>query len=310
MVFYKTEVFCYISKKVVFMKFTGNQKKIERGDIPMKCTKCGATLLDTDQFCNKCGAKVVRQKRCPDCGTVLRDGTLFCPGCGKKVGEVQEKEVAKGETLDIPIEVIERNILSETAAEMLTDDRKRNAMGKRETQSIPAKKKPTPEPPVRKKRPVYEEAEEDEEDWDDEEDFEEEEWDDDEDEEGPDILTIMTIIIGCVLLVVAVFIGYHFYRQYVPKDYGEVAEEMQEEQEAENSEETDAYAGTLRIRSNVNVRTSPSTEGTSVIMVAKQDETYHYYNISEDGNWYCIALEGKGGTYDRGYVFADYVTIE
>lgn len=295
------------------MKFTGNQKKIERGDIPMKCTRCGATLLDTDQFCNKCGAKVIRQKRCPDCGTVLRDGTLFCPGCGKKVGEAQEKEVEKGETLDIPIEVIERNILSETAAEMLTDDRKRNTTVKKEAQSIPVKKKPTPEPPVRKKRPVYEEVEEDEEDWEEEEDLEEEDWDDeedDEDEEGTDILTIMTVIIGCVLLVVAVFIGYHFYRQYVPKDYEEAAEEMQEEQEAESGEETGAYAGTLRIRSNVNVRTSPSTEGTSVIMVAKQDETYHYYNVSEDGNWYCIDLEGKGGAYDRGYVFAYYVTVE
>lgn len=42
----------------------------------MVCKKCGASLMEDDQFCPECGAKVIRKKKCPECGETLREGTL------------------------------------------------------------------------------------------------------------------------------------------------------------------------------------------------------------------------------------------
>ena len=84
----------------------------------MVCTECGARLMDTDQFCPKCGTKVKREKRCPDCGAVLREGTKFCHKCGRLVEGSDSGRQASEETLDIPIDAIEQNILSETEAEI------------------------------------------------------------------------------------------------------------------------------------------------------------------------------------------------
>ena len=88
----------------------------------MKCKKCGASMLDTDKFCNQCGWKVVRKRKCPECGAVLREGVKFCPECGSMVdGEPESGKkvpVREEETSDIPIEDIEQNILSETEREM------------------------------------------------------------------------------------------------------------------------------------------------------------------------------------------------
>ncbi len=75
----------------------------------MICTKCGARLMETDQFCPKCGAKVIKEKKCPDCGEILRDGVKFCPGCGRAVGSKKSRRTMSDEGLDIPIEAIERN---------------------------------------------------------------------------------------------------------------------------------------------------------------------------------------------------------
>lgn len=88
----------------------------------MKCKKCGASLLDTDKFCNQCGWKVVRKRKCPECGAALREGVKFCPECGSMVDGETEREkkipVREEETTDIPIDDIEQNILSETEREM------------------------------------------------------------------------------------------------------------------------------------------------------------------------------------------------
>ena len=97
-----------------------------RGEKDMICTKCGARLMETDQFCPKCGAKVVKaikEKRCTECGEILRDGVKFCPGCGRAVGGKSSRPVVSDETLDMPIEAIERNILTETAAEIKKERR-------------------------------------------------------------------------------------------------------------------------------------------------------------------------------------------
>lgn len=288
----------------------------------MICKKCGARLLDTDQFCPKCGAKVIKEKRCPDCGAVLREGTKFCHECGRLVENVGNPHPVSEETTDIPIEAIERNILSETEAKIRAERVGQSAGGQKKSRSSqegtvrkspepskkrnvpepPKKKRNVPEPPPKKKKPVYRED-----------DWEEDDWDDD-DGESVDVITIMTAVVGCVLLVVIAFLGYHLYQQYVPKNY----EKVQEQQEEEQQEEEDQNSGqdvsgdsgstvyTLTIVDNVNVRDNPSTSGTNIIKVAKEGETYECYGSAGDGSWYEIKLED--GT--TGYVYQDYVTVE
>lgn len=334
----------------------------------MICTKCGARLLDTDQFCPECGAKVIKEKRCPDCGAVLREGTKFCHKCGRLVESIDDVPQVSEETLDIPIEAIERNILSETEAKIMAERnvkstvRKKQAPGAaasghteydrqdsgrpagknrsaqsagnsnkskssqsagsqhksrssqegtvRRTPEPPKKKRAVPEPPPKKKKTVYREDDWEEEDW------EEDDWDDD-DEESVDVITVMTAVVGCVLLVVVAFLGYHLYRQYVPKNYEKVQEQQQEEQQEEESQDngqnvTEAAGDdgsalyTLTIVDNVNIRDNPSTSGTNIIKVAKAGETYECYGSAGDGSWYEIKLED--GT--KGFVFKDYVTVE
>lgn len=284
----------------------------------MICTKCGARLMETDQFCSKCGARVIKEKRCPDCGEILRDNVRFCPGCGRAVGARRSAPAVSDETLDIPIEAIERNILSETAAEIKAERRPQPAPRKSSAGGQAEKKQTSlTAPQPRKKKPAYrEEVWEDEED----EDWEDEDWDDE--EEGIDAITVMTVVTGCILLIVIAVLGFHFYRQYVPKNYGdaveqgEEAEDRQEDQEPPEQEEDNGSqeqtpvitgdASRLTIESNVNVRDWPSTSGTNVLKVAKVGETYVCNGVTEDGDWYEIVLED--GTV--GYVFQDYVSVE
>lgn len=335
----------------------------------MICTKCGARLQQTDQFCPKCGARVIKDRRCPDCGEVLRDGVKFCPGCGRAVGSSKSTPAVSDETLDIPIDAIEKNILSETAAEIKAERRtgsaparrnasgdssqrrsssgektvkrtparnetagstssRRTASGQGTSAKAPVKKKQAaaPAPPPRKKKPVYREEVWEDDDWDDEEEWDDDDWDDDDwddDEEGVDAITIMTVVTGCLLLIVVAVLGFHFYRQYVPKNYDKAAEEEQEAEEGEEDQETSGQGGEegsgedeeteiasgiskLTIDSDVNVRDQPSTSGTNVLKVAKAGETYDCNGGTEDGEWYEIVLED--GTI--GYVFHDYVSVE
>lgn len=326
----------------------------------MICAKCGARLLDTDQFCSRCGTKVIKEKRCPDCGAVLREGTKFCHKCGRLIEASEKAQQVPEETLDIPIEAIERNILSETEKKIRAEQgavRKKPSAGAQESRmkknegqekprpsqnspgqeksrpsqsatgqsrstasqgtvrrapEPPKKKKAVPEPP-RKKRPVYREEDDwEDEDWE-EDDWNDDDWDDDDEEESVDVITIMTAVIGCVLLVVVAILGYHLYQQYVPKNYEKVQEEEQQEQaqdsgqeEAEPSADGDNAVYTLTIVDNVNVRDNPSTSGTNILKVAKAGETYECYGSAGDGSWYEIRLE-DGST---GYVFQDYVTVQ
>lgn len=322
----------------------------------MRCTSCGERLMDTDQFCPKCGAKVIREKRCPECGALLREGTRFCHKCGCLVSDAEnrtdDKRKVSQETLDIPIDAIEHNILSETAAEIRADRRAEDTPRKKTPQegaaahrntakSAPAKsasagnntskgtgtrsvsadknahtKSATVHSPAKKnaaagKKAHYREKEWDEDDWDEDED----DWD--EDEEGVDVITVMTAVVGCVILVVVAVLGYHMFRQYMPKDYEQAAEESQQAEDGEEQEQAaeqgqsldgdaDAENFTVTIVSNVNVRDNPSTTGTNILQVAKEGEVYAGIGRTEDGEWYQILLED--GTV--GYVFHDYVTVE
>lgn len=272
----------------------------------MICTNCGAHLMDSDQFCPKCGAKAIKDRRCPDCGTVLREGTKFCHKCGRPInGEGSTGKVSE-ETLGIPVDAIERNILSETAAELKAVRRKESVPQHGSVQ----KNRPVKNEPSRKKRINYRE----------EEDWEDDDWDDD--EEGVDIITVMTAIVGCVILVVVAMLGYNLYRQYVPNNYSNLSEDSggeQQDQEtdeepqgqeladgwgADEGEQEESY--TLTVIHNVNVRDNPSTSGTNVLKVAQEGDTYTCYGSVESGEWYKILLEDGS----IGYVFHEYVTVE
>lgn len=390
----------------------------------MVCKECGAALMDTDQFCPKCGTKVIKEKRCPDCGAVLREGTRFCHKCGRLV-ENGGRQKAAEEMEDIPIDAMEQNILSETAAEIKAGrggdrESRRTAPAERRPERSPAPQKSKaehapaskstvsgtapkkaaeqapskstasksasertassksassknvseraasaknapskgasgrstsaksaperslasgkaapgkrpappsserrssiPEPP-RRKRIDYREDDWEDEDWEDDED-----WDEDEDdEEGIDFITIMTVVVGCVLLIVVALLGYRLYRQYAPRDYEEEAVQEddvpadEDDGEEEKPQETDGSGeqsiadgdenGTYQIivtGREVNVRNQPSTSGTEILGKVREGDVLPCYGTTEDGQWYEIRLEN--GT--PGYVFHEYVAAE
>jgi len=51
-------------------------------EMPLRCSECGAELLEGDMFCAQCGAPVRRRIMCPSCGAEAREGDRFCRHCG------------------------------------------------------------------------------------------------------------------------------------------------------------------------------------------------------------------------------------
>lgn len=270
----------------------------------MVCKKCGAEIFPDDQFCPECGAKIIRKKRCPECGELYRVGTKFCPNCGAETGEARS---AKKSDPD--------------------------AAPKKKTSSGAAPRRKSDPAPPPKKKPVYrEEPPRRRRDW------EDEDWDDDDDDEedSVDFLSIMTVAVGCIILVVVAVLGYNLFQRYVPKNYDRAAEEQQESEEdgeegedgeaegsgdgqalepQEQPEEAEAEVsesesgGTLVTIADVRIRTSPSTGSDStVIKTAKTGESYEYIEVVEGGAWYHIILVDE--EYDEGYVSADYVEVQ
>ena len=337
----------------------------------------------------------------------MRDGTKFCHKCGRAVEQDGGGKKNQDDEIDMPMDAIERNILSETAAEIKADRRaegaprrkpapqsgasadvaergtvtrqaarnvsersesSRGASGQGKTargaqerrtspgngsvrssseHSVPSRnaapkrrgpepegrrRQPDPEPP-RKKRASYREEEWEDDRWEDEDErWEDDDWGDDDwddDEEGVDVITIMTAVLGCVLLVVVAVLGFNLYKQHVPKNYDQVAEKEEEEGDEEEQEESqeDGQDGsqeleegdvnlteeeqggesfTLVVTHNVNIRDNPSTSGTNVLKVAQEGETYDCKGSAGDGDWYEIVLEDGSS----GYVFKDYVTVQ
>lgn len=146
-----------------------------------------------------------------------------------------------------------------------------------------------------------------------------------------DILSILTVAVGCILLVILAVLGYNLYSRYMPKDYDKIAKEQEAEQEeAEESGQTEqpdggqeltqepvdddveaevTAGGTLVTTAAVNIRDNPSTDSTTVIKKAKEGESYEYTEAVEGGTWYRILLPDEPD-YEYGYVFADYVEIQ
>lgn len=244
---------------------------------------------------------------CTNCGAHLRDTDLFCSKCGCPVNSAGQDDAVTDKTLDIPIDVIERNIISETAAEVSLQKHAaaKSALPPKKT-SMPAaakKKESVPAAPKRKKVNYREEENWEEDDWDDE-------------EESVDIITIMTAIVGCVLLVVIAVLGYHMYRQYSPKNYGDAAQESEDgetditEQEMEEQQLPGEFSGPISdhyvtVTKNVNVRDNPSTTDSNILKVAQEGEVYPYAGRTEDGEWIEILLDDNS----VGYVFHEYVTV-
>lgn len=241
---------------------------------------------------------------CPECGAHLESSDQFCPGCGVRI--IRKKRCPEcGEMLR------EGTRFCPGCGEEIPEDyftRKKSSAG-----SAPKKKANAAPPP--KKRPVRER------------DREEEDWDDDEDEESVDVLTIMTVAVGCILLVIMAVLGFNLFQRYMPKNYDKAAQqqaEQEEEGEEEDGEdredgqqleenndeeantEVSEAGGTLVIVSNVNVRDNPDTQGTKVIKVAQAGESYDYTEVVGGGMWYKVLLPDEDD-YDFGYVYADYI---
>ena len=309
----------------------------------MVCKKCGAPLLEDDQFCPECGAKVIRKKKCPECGETLREGTRFCPSCGAEVGagrpvkraeadetarrrEVSEETPRKRADSD---EAPRKRADSEEAPRRRADSdeapRRRadsDEAPRRRTNPDAPRKKANPAPPP-KRRPVQEERPRRRRDW------EEDDWDDEDedDEEGVDILSIMTVAVGCILLVIVAVLGFKMYQRYVPRNYDQAAEEQESEgeEESDGGEQEDgqrleeppidseqeetamvSIEGTIIAVNDVRVRDNPSTEGTTVITTAKKGDTFEYSEVVEGGHWYKVILPDGYG-YEYGYISAKYV---
>lgn len=239
---------------------------------------------------------------CPDCGTRLTDADQFCPGCGAKI--IRKRRCpACGEGMREGV-----RFCPKCGAAV---EESQNAVKKRQTEAPLRKASPAPPPKAAKRRQ--------DEDWDDYEEYDyEDDYDDEEDEEGADALSILTVAAGCILLVVAAFLGYQMFQRYAPKNYDKIAaEHKQEEGDPAGSqeltkqpqEETKAQtSGSLVIAKNVNIRDNPSTEGSKVIRVAKAGESYEYTELAGGGSWYRILLPDDAG-YEYGYVYGEYVTI-
>ena len=247
----------------------------------MLCTNCGAQMLDTDQFCPKCGAKAIRDKRCPQCGTVLREGTAFCHKCGCPVaGTDGAGDAAVRRSAAVP----------EYRAQATGQARKRRADNR-----------------------YAEELYEDDRYEDDryaEDDYEDESYEDDGREGGVDFLTVMTVVVGIAVLAVVALLGYRMYREYVQPDYGKIKAEQEQKledggQTEDGAEADEAQAGKtmLVVLKNANVRDNPDTSDSNVLKVAKAGEEYEYVDKVEDGQWYEIFLED--GTV--GYIYYELV---
>lgn len=306
----------------------------------MRCRKCGAVLLDTDTFCVKCGQKVDQPMFCSNCGEQLREGERFCHKCGSPVEHAAEDEeipLSQQKTVDIPFDQIEQGILLEAEQAIVKRPQaerveRRDPEGYRQpgAQETGGSRQSPPidrqggygQMPLREKaydgddndeddvyeapaehkrsapvRPRYEEEYDD--------GYDEDE-DDDEDSGGSG-MKVVTIILGIIVAVVALVIGFLFWQRNSASRYErpEGQEEGTNPTDAEGgSEEEDAAdtQGRIQILSNVNVRNAPTTDGSEVLMVAKQGETYEYYELV-DNAWYRIKLEDGG----EGYVSAQYV---
>lgn len=65
--------------------------KREEPEEPMRppaeaaCGSCGRPVDESDNFCRKCGAEIIRVPKCPSCGLEVDENDAFCRRCGAKL---------------------------------------------------------------------------------------------------------------------------------------------------------------------------------------------------------------------------------
>jgi len=283
----------------------------------MRCKKCGTILLDTDTYCGKCGAKV-EIDICPKCSETLRPGMRFCSSCGYEVVQEEYTDpedddipvVKQVETVDIPFDVIEENIIRDVERQIEKPD-------KTVERVITPKKKVVLD---EQEEYGYEYEEYDNSEYEDETDdvyedsYDSEDYDDDyvEDEEEDEetasvfsrLVTAAMIVVGLILVLIVALMFFKNRKENQPVNNTEQITEEAPSTSQEPIEQGESITGTLTIIKNVNIRDLPTTDNSNVLGVAKEGETYEYYGFAEgNDNWVHIKVDD---TTD-GYVYKDYI---
>lgn len=73
--------FIYINKKFEYEE----EKKTEKDEKKIACTKCGGIFSMEYLFCPKCGNKMNQIKFCEKCGCKNNVDSMYCKQCGNKL---------------------------------------------------------------------------------------------------------------------------------------------------------------------------------------------------------------------------------
>lgn len=287
---------------------------------PMYCPNCGEQLRDGERFCHKCGSPVepveeeeeipLSQQKTVDIpfdqieqgilleaeqAIVKRPGAEKAerrnpegyrrPGTEMAGGYRHQEEPSDSYRTSSPARTSDSYMEADSYRERPVKDTAYYEDIGEERYEAPARPQRRTPPPRR-----YEE------------DYEE--YDDEEDEDSGDSkMKIIMAILGIVVVAIALAIGFILWQRNNPSRYNRTGEETEQGEDSDGEEESAGDTqGRIQILSNVNVRTAPTTEGSEVLMVAKQGETYEYYELVDDA-WYHIKLDD--GT--DGYVSSKYV---
>ena len=70
----------------------------------MRCSRCGANVVEGDRFCENCGAPVAVQAGpvCPVCGQQPEPGMRFCQQCGAELSAGPQPPPVSYTTLTLP----------------------------------------------------------------------------------------------------------------------------------------------------------------------------------------------------------------
>lgn len=279
----------------------------------MKCKNCGANLLDNDTFCSECGTRVKIEK-CPQCNEILRDGVKFCSKCGYKIGDTVKNIIPEDEeipvtgqmaTVDIPFDLIEKNILMEAARQARDEE-----ISERNNQNYYEESEYSEEDSI--EYDDYKEYDNSEYDTEYDEEYEyEDEYDEyeEEQEKRSVISTLVTagmIVIGLVIVLIVAALFFSNRKNKNNEKEEVVQEEIQNSDNEVIEEENDGFIGTITITEDVNIRDNPSTDDSTILGVARVGEEYSYYGFAENSeNWIHIKVDDS----TDGYVYKNYIKI-
>ncbi len=256
----------------------------------MICRTCGSVIADTDDFCPKCGTKVLKTAYCAHCGAVLHEDAEFCHKCGTKVPRgvtPAAKEFVEDEYEEEEYEDEEYDPEDCDGEEYEVEEYDEDE---------------------------YDDGEYDEEDDDDE--YDDDSYDEDEESIGSRIAVTVIIVLAVAILLVGLFAGFLFFGGSEKEDAGKDAavattEQQQDTADKENgstaetgtesaSDQSIKAVGTVKVVKAVNIRKGASKDG-ALIRTAKVDETFEYTDV--ESGWYHIILSDGS----QAYVYGEYV---